>query len=49
MILIERRVDLEVTTYRVIWAWAWVLDGLRALRGERSDRLVRGADARQVG
>jgi hypothetical protein len=49
MILIEGRVDLENTTYRVAWVWAWVVDRLRALRGERNDRLVRGADARQVG
>jgi len=29
----------------VLFGWAWVLDGLRALRGERDDRLVRQADA----
>jgi hypothetical protein len=36
-------------TYRVASGWARALDGLQALRGERDDRLVREADAGQVG
>jgi hypothetical protein len=48
MILIGRRVVLEDTTYRVAEAWALAFERLWALRGERDDQLVRGADAQQA-
>src|SRR6516165_4993404 len=48
MILIDRRVDLDDATCRVVWAGP-ALAGLWAVRGERDDRLVRGADAGQAG
>jgi hypothetical protein len=48
MILIERRVEIKDTTFRVLGR-AWALNKLWALSGERVDQLVRGTDAGQVG